>query len=143
VSEQNKVTMRHGIEEVWNRGNYAVADEIIASDFIAHTPHANDDIHGPEGVKQFISGLRSGFPDLKFTIEDQIAEDDRVVARWQAQGTHEGNFQGVPATGKRVNVPGITINRFADGKVVEGWMSLDQLGLMQQLGVLPGTPSSD
>ena len=136
MSEQNKATMRHGIEEVWNRGNFDVADEIIARDFVAYTPGQEDDIHGPEGVKQYIGALRAAFPDLNFTIEDQIAEEDRVVARWVARGTHQAAFNGIPPTGKRVEFSGLSINRFANGKVVEGWMHPDRLGLLQQLDVL-------
>lgn len=136
MSERNKATMRKGIEEVWNRGNFDVADDIIARDFVAHTPGLDDDIHGPEGVKQYIGALRAAFPDLHFTIEDQIAEEDRVVARWVARGTHQEPYNGMPPTGNHVEVSGITINRLANGKVVEGWMHVDRLSLLQQLGAL-------
>ncbi len=87
-------------------------------------------------MKQFVSGMRSAFLDLHFTIEDQIAEGDKVVTRWKASGTHRGEFQGVPPTGKQATVPGITIDRIAHGKLVEGWTNWDALGLMQRLGVV-------
>lgn len=138
MPEQNKEKMRRGIEQVWNRGNYDVADEVIATDFVAHTPASSDDLNGPEGVKQYFTSLHQAFPDIQFSVEDQVAEGDRVVARWIARGTHKGDFNGIPPTGKSITVSGITINRFADGAVVEGWMSLDELGLLQQLGVAGG-----
>jgi steroid delta-isomerase-like uncharacterized protein len=138
MSVQNKAKMRRGIEEVWNQGNYDVADEVIAQDFVAHMPGSTDDLNGPEGVKQYFAKLHQAFPDLKFTIEDHVAEGDRVIARWIARGTHDGDFRGIPPTGTHVAVTGITVNRFADGKIVEGWQYLDELGLLQQLGVAPG-----
>lgn len=135
MSDQNKQLMRRGIEEVWNGGNLAVVDELIASDYAGH--HSGNEASGPQGVKQYFSGLRGAFPDIHFTIEDQIAEGDRVVTRWVARATHTGPFHGIPPTGKPGAVSGITINRVANGKVVEGWTNLDELGLMQQLGVIP------
>jgi steroid delta-isomerase-like uncharacterized protein len=137
MSEQNKALVRRAIEEVWNRGNFAVVGELIASDFVGHVSLPIGEIHGPEGVKRYFATLREAFPDLHFTIEDQIAEGDRAVTRWTARGTHTGEFRGVPPTGKQVRVTGININRVADGKVVEGWLHLDELGLLQQLGVQP------
>ncbi len=137
MSAQNKRLVRRAIEEVWNRGNYARLDELVASDIVIHGATPADDIHGPEGIKQFYDSLRQAFPDLHFTVEDQIAESDRVVTRWTARGTHKGVFQGIPATGKAVALTGIDIDRFASGKVVECWASVDQLGLLQQLGVVP------
>src|SRR5919199_977567 len=137
MSERNKALVRRAIEEVWNRGNFAVVGELIASDFVAHMSLPIGEIHGPEGVKRYFATLREAFPDLHFTIEDQIAEGDRAVTRWTARGTHTGEFRGVPPTGKQVRVTGININRVADGKVVEGWLHLDELGLLQQLGVQP------
>jgi len=137
MSEPNKSLMRRGIEEVWNRGNFAVVGELIAGDFVAHASLPIGEIHGPEGVKRYFATLREAFPDIHFTIEDQLAEGDRAVTRWTARGTHGGAFRGVPPTGKQVSLTGITINRVAGGKAVEGWMNLDGLGLLQQLGVLP------
>lgn len=137
MSDQNKKLMSRGIDEVWNQGHFAVADELIDSDFVAHTPRSADDLHGPEGVKRYYASLREAFPDLHFTIEDQIAEGDKVVARWTAEGTHKGEFRGIPPSGKQVSLSGITINRVADGTMMEGWTNLDELGLLRQLGALP------
>lgn len=135
MSVHNKAIMRRGIEEVWNKGNFDIVDELVASDYVGHQPP--DENLGPEGAKGYFRELRAAFPDIHFTIEDQIAEGDRVVTRWTARATHHGAYQGIRATGKPGVVTGITISRFADGKVVEGWTNFDALGLMQQLGVVP------
>lgn len=134
MSEQNKVLMRRGIEDVWNGGDVDVVDQLIADDFVGHQPPVEN--HSTAGVKRYFAMLREAFPDIHFTIDDQIAEGDRVVTRWTARATHLGTFQGIPPTGKPGVVTGITINRFADGKVVEGWTNLDNLGLLQQLGAI-------
>lgn len=135
MSDQNKMLARRATEEVWNQGNFAVVNEIFAGDYVGHQP--GDEASGQEGVKQYFGMLRDAFPDIHFTIEDQIAEGDRVVTRWVANATHQGGFKGIPPTGKRGNITGITINRVANGKIVEGWTNLDALGLMQQLGAIP------
>lgn len=137
MSERNKALVRRGVENVWNGRNLDVIDEVVASDFIIHAVSPDKEIHGREGVRQQFSRLRTAFPDLHFTIEDHIAEGDRVVTRWTAQGTHLGEFQGIPPTGKRVMLTGIDIDRVADGKFVECWMNMDELGPLQQLGVVP------
>ncbi|HJT14397.1 MAG TPA: ester cyclase [Dongiaceae bacterium] len=134
MSEQNKARIRRVIEEVYNRGDLSVVDEVAASDLVIHA--SSQDIRGREGAKQYVATLRAAFPDLHFTIEDQIAEGDRVVTRWTARGTHRGEFQSVPATGKKIRLEGTDIDRMADGKVVECWAHVDELGLMQQLGVI-------
>jgi steroid delta-isomerase-like uncharacterized protein len=133
--EQNKMLVRRGIEEIYNRGNLAVVDEVAARDFVIHLPDA--DIHGPDGAKQYVAALRGAFPDLHIAIDDQVAEGDKVVTRWSARGTHTGAFQGIPPTGKQGRMTGIDIDRIADGKVVECWVNSDDLGLLQQLGVIP------
>ncbi len=137
MSHQNKALIRRAVEEVWNRGNFALLDEIVASDFVVHLPTPADDIHGPEGVTHFFGALREAFPDLHFTIEDLIADGDRVVTRWTARGTHRDEFQGIPPTGKQVRLTGTDIDRIAGGKVVECWTTSDDLGLLRQLGMVP------
>jgi steroid delta-isomerase-like uncharacterized protein len=137
VSEQNKQLIRRAVEEVWNGGNFDVVDELVASDFIVHAALPEDEVHGPEGAKQYFAMLRQAFPDLHFTIEEQIADGDRVVTRWTATGTHTGTFQGIPPTGTRSTTSEIDIDRIANGKVVECWMQMDRLGLLQQLGAIP------
>ncbi len=134
-TEENKALSRRLIEEVWNQGNLAVIDELIAPNYVDHDP--TGPIQGPEGMKQFVSMYLTAYPDTHFTIEDQIAEGDRVVTRWTARGTHKGPLMGIPPTGKQVTVAGISIDRVVNGKLVEDWTSYDALGMMQQLGVVP------
>jgi steroid delta-isomerase-like uncharacterized protein len=141
MSEQNKNLIRRAVEEVWNRRNFASLSDLVSSDFVVHS--AGEEIHGREGVKQFYSMLHRAFPDIRFTIKDQIAEGDKVVTHWTARGTHRGEFNGIPATGKQFNVSAIDIDRIADGKVVECWTNMDQLGLLQQLGIVPNLESQD
>lgn len=137
MSQQNKMLIRRAVEEVWNRGNYAVLDEIVARDFVIHAATPGDEIHGPEGAERFLVMLRAAFPDIHFTIDDQFADGDRVATRWTARATHTGEFQGIPPTGKQISLTAIDIDRIADGKVVECWTNSDDLGLLQQLGVVP------
>jgi steroid delta-isomerase-like uncharacterized protein len=134
MSEQNKARIRRVIEQAYSRGDLSVVDEVAAKDLIIHAP--SQDIHGRDGAKQYVTMLRAAFPDLHFTIEDQIAEGDMVVTRWTARGTHKGSFQGVPATGREIRLMGTDIDRMTDGKVVECWAHVDELGLMQQLGAI-------
>lgn len=135
MSEQNKSLVRHFIEEVWNRGKLTLIDELVASDYLEHQPRA--DANGPEGEKEFFTRLRAAFPDIHFMIEDQIAEGDKVVTRWTARATHTGEFLGIAPTGRHGVVTGIMIDRIANGKFVEGWTIYDELGMMQQLGIVP------
>jgi steroid delta-isomerase-like uncharacterized protein len=135
MSDQNKKTVRRMFEEIESQGKLAVADEIFATDFVNHVPMG--EMHGPEGAKQFATMLRNGFPDLHVTIEDQIAEGDKVATRWTARGTHRGEFQGISATGRQMQISGTVISRIANAKIVEQWGNPDLLGLMQRLGVIP------
>ena len=137
MSEQNKMLMRRAIKEVWNGGNFAAVDELVTSDVVLHLSKPGDEIHGPEGVRQFYTALHAAFPDIHFTIEDQLADGDKVVTRWTCHGTHQGEFQGMSPTGKQISVTGIDIDRIADGKVVECWPIMDELGMLQQLGAAP------
>lgn len=143
MPDQNKQLDRRAIEEVWNRGNYDVVDELVADDFVGHSATPDQEIHGPEGVKQFYMALRMAFPDIHFTIEDQIAEGDKVVTRWRAQATHLGEFQGIPPTGNQGMITGITIDRIAGDKLVECWTEIDELGLLRHLGVMPSPEQAE
>jgi steroid delta-isomerase-like uncharacterized protein len=136
MSEHNKLLVRRAIDEVWNGGNLVAIDEFVAGDFVAHGSTLGGDIHGPEGARRFFAALRDAFPDIRFTIEDQIAEGDRVVTRWTARATHTGTFLGVPPTGRPIRITATDVDRIANGKVVECWSQMDDLGLMQQLGVV-------
>lgn len=133
--QQNKAIVRRSYEEVFNAGDLDVVDELVSTDFVAHTP--SGDIQGATQMKQYVMTLRAAFPDLRITIEDQIAEGDKVVTRWSATGTHTGPFQGIPPTGKRGHMTGVDIDYVIDGKTVECWNLADNLSLLQQLGVLP------
>ena len=130
----NKVRSRRYFEEVWNKGDFAVADELLARDYVDHDSSYPP---GPAGVQAELSMYRRAFPDLRFTVEDVIAEDDRVATRVSAIGTHQGDLPRIPATGKRVTISGIVVFRFAHGKAVEAWMSYNFLSLYRQLGVIP------
>ena len=133
MSEENKAIVRRFIEEVDN-GNLERAIEFLAPDFVAYQPQGQMD---REELMRLAGGGRAAFPDFRHTIEDQIAEGDRVVTRLTNHGTHKGDFQGIAPTGKRVTVTEIAINRLAEGKIIEHRAELDILGLMQQLGAIP------
>ncbi len=134
MSEQNKARIRRVIEQAYSRGDLSVVDEVGAKDMVIHAP--SQEIRGREGAKQYVTMLRAAFPDLHFTIEDQIAEGDVVVTRWTARGTHKGQFQSIPPTGREIRLVGADIDRITDGQVVECGAHVDALGLMQQLGAI-------
>jgi predicted ester cyclase len=136
ATEQNKAIDRRYVEEGDNKGNLAVVDELFAPNYILHFP-PNPPLDR-EGLKHAMTVLRTAFPDLHSTIEDQIAEGNTVVGRRTVRGTHEGDFQGIPPTGKQVTIPAISLMHLEGGQVVEQWALLDLMGLMQQLGVAPG-----
>jgi steroid delta-isomerase-like uncharacterized protein len=135
-TEQNKALVRRLMEEDISRGDEAVAEVIIHRDFVDHTNPPGMQ-HGIDGHKAIVRLFRTVFPDLEWRIDDLIAEDDKVVARTTMQGTHQGEFFGIPPTGKRVEMTGVHIMRIADGRIIEHWGSNDDLGLMRQLGAGP------
>ena len=138
MSEENKRISRRVAEEVFSAGNVDVVDELVAENFVNHDPGAPPDLPpGREGLKVLARFYKSAFPDAAVKVEDQIAEGDRVVTRYTARGTHQGEFAGMPATGKQVTGTGITIDRIEGGKIVESWNEFNQLGLLQQLGAIP------
>jgi len=134
MREKNKAVARRFLEELWNESNFAVVDELLARDYDGHSSTV---IRGPDGAIAFIPRLRAALPDFRFRILDQIAEGDKVVTRWKLAGTHEGPFQGVPPSGRRVEMTGITIFRLANGKLIEGWTNEDVWGMLRQLGAIP------
>jgi steroid delta-isomerase-like uncharacterized protein len=134
----HKVLARRSIEEVWNQGKLTVIGELIANNATINDPNVpGGKFTGPDGYKQYVSVYRSAFPDLHFTIHDQVAEGDKVVTRWSATGTHNGPLMGFAPTHKHATVHGMDMNRYENGKVVEGWITYDMLGLLQQLGLAP------
>ena len=137
MSEQNKNAVRRLFEEVWNKGYVPVADELFAPTYTHHDSSTPDVGRGPESEKKRVSLYRNAFPDLRLTIEDLIAEGETVMARWSCRGTHKGDLNGIAPTGKQVTISGVTIARLLNGKLAEGYVNWDALGLMQQLGVVP------
>lgn len=108
MEERNKNLIRQAAEEIYNKGNYTLIDEIVSSDFVIHSLNPNKEIHGPEGARNFVTSLRAAFPDIKFTIKDQFAEGDKVVTHFIAEGTHQGSFGGIPPTGKSLKFQQLT-----------------------------------
>ncbi len=139
-ADEDKAIARRFVEEVMNAGNPAAADEFIAPILVVHNPVPGQ-APGREGFKQTFARLRDAFPDLHFTIEDLLADGDKVMIRSTYRGTHRGELLGFPATGKPVAVMGIDLLRFADGKIVEHWGTYDQMDMLHQLGVLPSPGS--
>jgi predicted ester cyclase len=129
MSEENKTVVRQYFDR-WG------TQESLALDFVAHMPGAPEPMNR-EAFIQFQGVILSAFPDFAPTLEDQIAEGDKVVNRLVFHGTHKGDFQGMPPTGQRVNITAITIERVAGGKIVEHWIEFDALGMMQQIGAVP------
>lgn len=133
-TEENK-TLARRFYETMDKSNGAGMEEFVAPQVVMHFPGSpplnREQVQGLMGV------FYSAFPDLHHTFEDQIAEGDKVVTRVTYRGTHKGEFQGIPPTGKEVAFAGILIDRFEGGKIVEHWSNLDMLGMMQQLGVIP------
>ena len=131
-SEANAAVVRRFYGDFSSRGEVAVADAIVAPDMTLHEP--GRELRGPEPLKARVAQFRAAFPDLTITIDDLVAADDRVVVRITLRGTHRGTFAGIAPTGRALAAEGISIFRLADGQIVEGWASFDQLGFMQQLG---------
>ena len=136
MSEPNKAIVRRLIEELWNKGNLSLADELFAPNYEHHDASTLDFGRGPESEKKRATLYRAAFPDLRLTIEEIIAEGEIVMTRWSCRGTHKGDLSGIAPTGKQFNISGVTIARLANGKLAEGWVNWDALGLMQQLGVV-------
>ena len=130
--------MRQLMEEALNQGNISLIDELVAPNFVEHEELPPGAPAGREGVKHMFTGIRAAFPNLNVTIDDIIAEGDKVVVRSTWSGTHQGEFMGIPATGKRVSFAVFDIVRYANGKMVEHWGQMDNLSMLQQLGVVPG-----
>ena len=138
MTDSIKERARAFIEEAWSKGNLAIVDEMLAPDYVNHSPLESDQPAGRDGYKRAIVTLRTGFPDLTSTVEEVLVEGDRVVTRYTARGTHLGTFQGVAPTGKRIEASGTTIDRYAGGRIVETWDSFDLLAVYRQIGVFSG-----
>ncbi len=138
-AERNKEKILRWIEEAWNRGEVDIADELYSPDFSA-APMAEGEaeLRGIEAVKRYVESTRSAFPDLRFTVQHLVAEGDLVVGVFHIEGTHQGSFFGMPATGKRVSFSAIDVWRFSDGKIADRPVAVaDFLRALQQMGVVP------
>jgi len=135
-TEQNKANLRRFIEEGLNKGNMALVDEYIAPDAVDHALPPGLPPNR-EGFKMFFTAFRAAFPDMRYTIDEEIAEGDKVVHRVTGHGTMKGEFQGMPATGKHAAWTEMHIARFVNGKIAEHWANVDQVGMLQQLGLMP------
>ena len=136
TSEANKLTMQKFVEFI-NTASEALADELISTDAIFHVPGNREPMRGPAGYLAIIGMMRGGFPDIQWTLEEMVAEGDKVAARFMMRGTHQGTFFGVPPSGKKIAVQAMNFYRLSDGKFVEERGQPDMLGLLQQIGAAP------
>jgi steroid delta-isomerase-like uncharacterized protein len=134
-SEENKELVRR-FAQVWSRGGQPIVDELAAPDLVVFYPSLRQPLHGPDAFKQFLDAFYAAFPDAQCTIQELIAEGDRVATRWTLRGTHQGELLGIPATGSAVAWTGMTIIHIRDGKIMEERGESDALGLFQQLGII-------
>ncbi len=137
MSSENKRSVLRIFLELWSYGKLSVADEIFAPNYVNHDPASPDFGTGPEGVKQAVTLYRNAFPDLQLIIEHMTEADQFVTTRFTSRGTHKGDLRGIPPTDRSIHVDGIVIHRISRGRIAEGWVVWDALGLMQQLGVVP------
>ncbi len=135
MSTTNKAILQRFFEKIYNEGDLIIADELVVINYVNHNP-APGEAPGREGFKAFVGYLRRAFADLTIIIEEQVAEDDKVVTRYTIRGVQEGEFAGIPPTGKRIAVTAISIHRIDNGQIQESWLNWDALGMMQQLGAV-------
>lgn len=133
----NKRIVRRYFEEVLTAGNLTLIEELIAQNYVSHYPAGYELGGGPEDVRQIVTSVRRAFPDVHFSVDDLIAEGEKVVCRWTFQGVQEADFMGISATGRKATVMGIAVYRVMNGQIAEAWFTWDALGLMRQLGVEP------
>jgi steroid delta-isomerase-like uncharacterized protein len=138
-----KQLIRRFVEELWNERRLDVADAIFAKDCVTHQLRSGapaDAVpRGPQAIKEHVAGWISSFPDLRFSVEQMLSEGDRVVMQLRMEGTHQGAWMGIPASGKKIQIGMFTVHRVAQGKIVEDWVLVESLGFLQQLGVVPST----
>jgi len=137
MSEQNKTLARRWFEDLFNRGDLDAAEEILSAEFVDHLPREEE--RGLEELKQYVMMCRAAFADIRDTIDELVAEGEKVVVRWTSRGSHQAEFMGVAPTGRHVRFSGMRLFRMAENKIAESWVNIDQLGLLEQLGiVIPG-----
>ncbi|HEX6310564.1 MAG TPA: ester cyclase [Acidimicrobiia bacterium] len=142
--EANREIGRRVLLEIWSEGRLDVADELYAPGYVDHVNRGPEpaEVHGAAGLKEAVTLFRTAFPDLRYTVDDDMAERDLVMTRFSARGTHRGPFLGAAPTGKAVAYTGIDVNRIVAGRIVESWVHYDALGLLQQVGLVPPTPGT-
>lgn len=136
ATTDTKEPVRRMIEEGFNEGDFELADELVAEDFVLHAAAQGEPIRGPDGMKAFLETYKTAFPDAHIEIEELVAEGETVVVRWTATGTHDGDLMGIEPTGNEVRVMGMEMHHVQDGRLAEGWEIFDGLGMMIQLGVV-------
>jgi steroid delta-isomerase-like uncharacterized protein len=138
MPNQNEAVVRRFVDEVWNKGNLKLIDELLASDYVNHDPV--NPTRGPDAERETIKKYRAAFPDCRLDIDDLISIGDRVVVRYHYSGTHEKPLEGIAPTGRHVTGPGLSIHKFVGNRIQESHNVWDALGLMRQLGVftMPG-----
>jgi steroid delta-isomerase-like uncharacterized protein len=138
--DENKATVRRVLTEFWQQGNASVLDELLAPDCVNHEQSISEQ-RGKDACKQWAEGVRQAnkqaFPDFDIALDDLIAEGNQVAKRWTFRGTHRGEFNGIPATGKQVTMRGITLYRLEGGKITELYWNYDIFGLLVQIGAIP------
>jgi len=137
-ASENGAVVRRFIDEVFNGGNFAAADDILAPDYVHHDPATAEAGSGRDGLEKMVTFYRQAFPDFSVHLDDQITAEDKVVERWTGRGTHRGELMGIPATGRTITASGISIHRIARGKIAETWTIFDTASMLRQLGVVPG-----
>jgi steroid delta-isomerase-like uncharacterized protein len=130
-------TARRFIEDILGTGDWSAAGEVLQPDVVMYHPSAPEPVRGLEAVQGFLGMFRAGMPDLSLGVDDVAGDGDRVAARWHANGTHTEEMFGIPPTGRRLEIHGISFFRFADGKIAEDWVEENTLSVLQQLGVVP------
>jgi steroid delta-isomerase-like uncharacterized protein len=134
MERENAALVRRWFEEVWNQGRAEVIDELFAPDGVAHGLGGDGaDLPGPEGFKKFHAHFRQAFPDLRIELEEVMTSEDRTIVRFRCRGTHQGELLGIPPTGRTVDFTGITITRWRDGQVAEGWNEINFLDMLRQI----------
>ena len=139
MSAENKAIVRRLYGEVWNGRRLEVVNEIISPSHALHDNNTPGSSIGPEAYKRTVTRFLTGFPDLCFSIEDVVAEEEKLAVSWNFSGTHKGKYMGISATNTKVSVDGITIHHIVNGKIMDSYVSWDALGMMQQLGAVPAT----
>lgn len=133
--EDNKQVVSRIWDEIWNLGKLEVCEEVFSDDYFGHLPMM--DVHGPEQFRQLVRAYRNAYPDVHLTVEDIFGMGDRMAVRWVSRGTHLGEMMGIPPSGGKIEIMGISLFRVENGKVAEEWEGFDTLKMMQQIGALP------